>query len=240
MKNALLLAFLAAATTAWGAAFGPNLPELMERQSLQIKQTRVPVFPRVLSEQAIMSGDARIAISVDHKGELKEWLFIGYTNREFAEAALDAIKAWEFEPLRIRGEARAAKIEINFHFEATGVVISLDMSTFVTSRFQALLGSDEGMWPRTLKELDSIPTPITARAPDYPEEMAKKGIKGEVVVEFYIDETGAPRMPAVVSAAHEDLGVFAVEAVKDWKFEAPTCRGKPVLVRAQQIFRFGI
>jgi outer membrane biosynthesis protein TonB len=60
-----------------------------------------------------------------------------------------------------------------------------------------------------------------------------------VQVHFYIDEKGVVRMPAVQNGPHPYLMEMAVEAMKGWKFEPPTSRGRPVLVAAAQTFEFG-
>jgi TonB family protein len=59
-----------------------------------------------------------------------------------------------------------------------------------------------------------------------------------VVVDFYIDETGAVRMPYVTGRPHTLLANLAVDAVRQWKFEPPTRNGTPVLVHARQVFHF--
>ena len=67
----------------------------------------------------------------------------------------------------------------------------------------------------------------------------KQGVRGKVQVHFYIDENGAARMPAIDNSDHPYLSEIAVEAVRGWKFEAPTANGAPVLVEALQEFNFG-
>jgi len=93
--------------------------------------------------------------------------------------------------------------------------------------------------PCSLKDLDKIPTPVYTVSPAYPRELADKGVKGKVVINFFIDETGAARMPS--GSVHDDdrLSALALAALRQWKFEPPTKNGKPVLVAAQQIFNFG-
>jgi TonB family protein len=238
MKRVLIPMLLLIAAPAWGAGFGPVAFAPADRQSLRIQQTSRPVFPRALKERGVVSGDARIAVSVDHTGVLRDWLFVGYTHPEFAEAALAAMQEWRYEPLRVHGEARAAKVEVVFHFEVSGVVVTMDFTNSIAIAFETKFGSPDAKWPCSLQEVDRIPVPVEAPAPAYPKELADRGIEGDVVIGFYIDEKGAPRMVAVVEAADDDLGALAAEAVKAWKFEPPTRRGKPVLVRAQQAFQF--
>jgi TonB family protein len=93
--------------------------------------------------------------------------------------------------------------------------------------------------PCTLKELDRIPTPLAAPAPYYTPELLASGLRGKVTVDFYIDESGMVRMPAVSDADRRDLATLAVMAVRQWRFEPPLRKGNPVLVKARQVFTFG-
>ena len=90
-----------------------------------------------------------------------------------------------------------------------------------------------------LEKLDRAPAPVAGAAPAYPREWADRGIKGRVVMQYYIDETGRVRMPTVVSADSPQLGWAAVAAVQGWRFQPPTRKGVPVLAKADQTFRFG-
>lgn len=209
---------------------------LGDRQSVHIYQRSEPIFPRAALEAGLNEGEVRVALSIDPRGQLEEWLVVGYTHPSFGDAAVSALKQWTFDPMRLNGEAMGAQIDINFYFRATGVVVSVNVNSEVERLF-AKMGLNAS-WPCTMKELDSIPTPINAVAPPYPEDLRKHGISGEVVVEFYIDKDGNVRMPAVTSADHLELGILAAGTVRDWKFEPPTCGGRRVLVKARQVFNF--
>jgi outer membrane biosynthesis protein TonB len=45
-------------------------------------------------------------------------------------------------------------------------------------------------------------------------------------------------MPVVISADNERLGWSAIVALEQWRFDPPLRKGKPVLVRSTQTFRF--
>jgi TonB family protein len=88
-------------------------------------------------------------------------------------------------------------------------------------------------------ELDSIPTPIRTVSPQIPPVAPEQGIVGgKAVLDFVIDETGRPRMPVLVSAAHEEFASQAADALSQWRFTPPTRRGKPVAVQVRQEFLF--
>ena len=225
---------LTLATAVFGQ-FGPQVPEW---QSVKIVQTVDPVFPFPLTQQGLTRGEARVAVNTDAKGRLVEWLVVGYTRTEFANEAVDVIKKWAFVPARMRGEPVGTTIEIYFYFEARGVVVS---TTTIDELERATL-FETGRYvyqPCSLRELDRIPTPLTTVAPVYPSELARKGVHGRVSVDFYIDETGVVRMPAVSPRDNIELTALSLEALRQWRFEPPTRNGKPVLVKASQVFSFG-
>lgn len=215
------------------AMAAPRVPAT-ERQSLKIIQTVEARFPWMLSQQGITEGWASIAITVDSEGNLLDALPVSYTKRAFAEAAVDALRTWRFEPTRIRGVAVGTQVELMFNFQAVGVVMTFDINRYL-DRF---IEQAPEYKPSTLRELDRVPTPITAPAPLYGGDLADKGVTGQAVVEFYIDETGTVRVPAVLSADFEELGILAIAAVETWKFEPPTSNNHPVLAKVRQTFWF--
>ena len=211
-----------------------------DRQGVKIFQTVTPVFPRELPELGFFEGEARLAIAVDETGKLTDWLVIGYTHRRFAEESVDAVKQWKFEPAQVGGKPVSVQIELLINFATSGVVISCDAGTSIQRFANALFKNREAFQPCTMRELDRIPTPRNAVSPAYGEDLAKKGVQGTVVVDFFIDETGALRMPAIQHADYDELASLAVAAMQQWKFEPPTRQGVPVLVRAKQVFHFGL
>lgn len=199
---------------------------------------RVPVrFPPRALNEGILHGEARLLLDVSSSGELVDVLVIGYTRREFADAALEAVTQWRFTPARIGGEAAASTITLNIRFNTSGV----------HAYVKAPLGSDEPAaspgqqfvyLPASVAALDAIPAAIRRPRPMYLREWIKDGRTGTVTVEFYIDEKGRVRFPTVVGPADEYLAAAAIDAVKRWQFRPPTLQGRPVLTRVQQVFYF--
>jgi TonB family protein len=221
------------------AAFGQLEPQVPEWQSVRIVQTIDPIFPTVLTRQGVTRGEARVAVNTDPNGKLVEWLVVGYTMPEFAAEAVRSIKQWTFVPARQRGEPVGTTFELLFYFEARGVIVT---TTNTMEAMKRLIMFDNGRYayqPCSLRELDRIPTPLTTVMPAYPAELTQKGVRGETTVYFYIDETGVVRMPCVSPKENSALTALAIEALRQWKFEPPTRNGRPVLVRASQVFSFG-
>lgn len=208
------------------------------RQPVKIIQTTEIYFPHYLV-RTNRTGEARIVINVDDQGNLVDLLPVAYTKKGFADAAVDGMKTWKYEPARIDGKAISSVSEVNVSFSATGVVVDMTMSEAVQS-FYALAYNPERLEyrPRNMREIDRIPVPVNVVRPSYPAGLAKAGAVGQVTVSFYIDETGTVRMPAIVKADDIRLAEQALVALVQWKFEPPTCYGAPVLVHANQVFNF--
>ena len=238
MKTIIVLLLALELGTSIGQA--QTLMASPDHQSLKILQTVTPTFPLELPEQGYLEGEARIAIAVDETGKLTDWLVVGYTHRRFADESVSAIKQWEFEPARVQGKPVSVQTELLISFETSGVVISSsDIGSAVQRYTNRLFKYRDAYRPCTMKEIDRIPTPQNAVSPMYGDTLAKKGVQGTVTIEFFIDETGALRMPAVLSADYDELASLAVAAIQQWKFESPTRKGVPVMVRAKQVFHFG-
>ncbi len=231
----LLLSF----ATARGGGPAARPPE--DYTSLKIDQTWQPVFPYQAMVLGFQSGEAHVVIDVDATGKLTDWLVIGYNYPAFAEQAVAAVKKWKFEPARMQGNPVPVVARIDFNFEKEGLtIITQSVEENLKERFLELDKDQYSYRVHLLQELDHIPRPIHIVQPVYPQDWANQGIVGVVTVEFYIDETGRVRMPATVNNGAPPLLVnLALRAVQQWQFEPATCKGKPVLVRVSQNFRFG-
>jgi TonB family protein len=234
----MLLAFfglwLAAPMSAQTGATAPD------HVSLEIVQTELPRFPLMLSSSSVMNGDATVAIHVDQDGQLTDYLVTGYSRKEFADSAVDALKVWRFNPSRLNGVSWPSVQEVHFDFSRTGVVVSATAFDFLMNRIDEIDKDKFAYHSRTLRELDRIPTPVHVVSPVSPNLTGGEN-RRTVAVDFYIDEEGRVRMPSVSRA---DVGTAcaasAVDAVKQWRFEPPLYRGQPALVFVRQEFHFVI
>lgn len=228
-----LLAFVStAAMTAQ-----PARPESFER--LRVKSQQMPVFPFDLMQAGVREGQVCVAFSTDVTGKVDDCLAVAYSHPDFARVAVAAVRKWTFEPARLSGQPIATASEVIFNFETQGtVVLSLTAAETLTIWMNRMHQLDESYYPRTLRELDRIPTPIAAPSPSYSAALAERGHIGTISVNFYIDETGAVRLPAVESGNDPELAALAINAIQTWKFEPPTCHGRKVLTKTNQVFRF--
>lgn len=87
-------------------------------------------------------------------------------------------------------------------------------------------------------ELDALPTPTKVVQPLWVPAMEQPQTASGVMIDFYIDETGHPRMPTVSKYSDPSLALTAVHALEQWQFSVPTHRGRPVAAHAAQWFSF--
>jgi len=79
---------------------------------------------------------------------------------------------------------------------------------------------------------------IKAPQPVMPREAIRRGIAGDVVVEFVFDYSGMVERVTVRSSADELLSAAVVAAVSQWQIEPTTMAGQPVKRTFRETFKF--
>jgi TonB family protein len=239
MKNLRLIFLLQAAL---GASLTAHA-QFVQRDYVPMRfiETDSAIFPPSLIPLGISSGEARVAVQVDESGQLTDYLVVAYTHPAFADEAVAAAKAWHYRPAMVHGFARSATSVLDFKFRAGKVVVDLTVDSAAAMFHFRLAPSALAYSVCSLDQLDHIPTPTKMVKPSYTPDQANRSHARHVTVDFYIDEKGHVRLPAVsrqMDESDEELSAAAVSAVEQWQFEAPVSKGKPVFVLAQQDFDF--
>ena len=100
-------------------------------------------------------------------------------------------------------------------------------------------GLGRGIEVFDINTLDQQPVPRVRVPPQYPFEMKRAGIEGEVVVEFIVDTNGDVRNPFVVRSTQREFEAEAIKAVSKWKFRPGRRGGRDVNTsRVQQLISF--
>lgn len=200
-----------------------------------IEQVGVLAYPPLMAQNAIYSGDVRAVISVDATGRLYDLLVVAYTRPEFAEVAQAALRRWKYQPARINGRSISSRADIFFEFRDRSVIVQTLPGAMARQTFLGNGKEPYAFAPCRLRDLDRIPIPLEVITPTVNSVTEAH----TVTVEFYIDEEGKVRMPAVPrDAANDVFAAAAVAAVEKWRFEPPLRNGRRVLVQAQQEFNF--
>ncbi len=96
-------------------------------------------------------------------------------------------------------------------------------------------GLGKGVQVFDIKDLDQQPVPRYTAQPQYPFEMKRAGIEGEVVVEFIVDQEGNVRNPFVVRSTQREFDTPALQAIAKWKFKPGRKGGKNVATSRVQL-----
>lgn len=102
-------------------------------------------------------------------------------------------------------------------------------------------GLGKGIEVFDISKLDQQPQARVRVPPQYPFEMKRQGITGEVLVEFIVDTNGDVRNPYVVKSTNRDFENAALQAISKWKFKPGKKGGRTVNTsRVQQPFSFNL
>ena len=205
---------------------------------LRINRSVTPIFPLALRQQGISRGEVTVVYAVNAEGRLEDVMPVAYTHRDFYDASLQAMKRWSFEPARNLGRAHPAIQFVTFSFEAGSEVVDMTAADALRAEMNPMRSLKDAYRIERLADLDAIPAPASIVSPGYPESLVGSGLEGEVTIEFYIDETGRVRMPALVEHTNLEFAAAAVDAVSRWTFEPPMRDGRPVTVLVRQRFHF--
>jgi len=90
-----------------------------------------------------------------------------------------------------------------------------------------------GMKVFDISMLDQIPVAKFQARPQYPFEMRRAGIAGEVVVDFIVDTNGDVQNAYAIRSSQREFEAAAVQAVSKWKFKAGRKGGRDVPTHMQ-------
>lgn len=202
----------------------------------KIHQNRQANYPIRLLHQGVLSGEATAVIEVDSTGHVTDRLVTSYTRREFADQMMYAIDHWTFEPGQIDGKPVISVFAITFEYTFNGVAVY--EKRLETNEPDSWWRSKYEYYAHGAATLDRKPLAVSVAPPFFPQTWLAEGHTGSVTVRFFIDESGKARLPMIIDHGDTLLASAAAAAVRQWRFEPPTHRGKPVLAVAEQVFVF--
>jgi protein TonB len=111
-----------------------------------------------------------------------------------------------------------------------GVTISATMNIVPEVRDPNMF---RGMKVFDISMLDQTPVPKFQARPQYPFEMRRAGIAGEVVVDFIVDTNGDVQNAYALRSSQREFEAAAVQAVSKWKFKPGRKGGRDVPTHMQ-------
>jgi TonB family protein len=177
-----------------------------------------PVYPEE-ARKAGLQGVVILSARTDIHGKVKDVMVLRSVPA-LNQAAIDAVKQWQYEPLIVDGQPKEAVFTTTVVFKLNGA-------------------KKEGAEPAAGTKDQVQPKLLTKVNPVYPEAARKAGIQGVVLVEAKIDEKGDVVAVKVVKSIPE-LDQAAIDAVKQWKYEPVLIEGKPVGVVFTVTIKFAL
>jgi TonB family protein len=92
----------------------------------------------------------------------------------------------------------------------------------------------------SLPPVDSMPRLLEFVKADYPAELVKKGVEGDVLLDLVVDTAGTVDSVAVVKGFHPQLDSSAKAAALRFMFAPAKAGGRPVAVIMEYLYRFSI
>ncbi|HYC71089.1 MAG TPA: TonB family protein [Opitutaceae bacterium] len=195
----------------------------------------LPVYPYDLLRQRI-TGEASVSCMINTEGMVINTRVMKATRPEFGAALVAALEATRFGHATKEGEPIASVLGFRHTFNPKDHA-EKDWQPEIELLERAVRR------PQTLgkaRDLDRPLRPREQRSPAFPPSLLSRGVGGEALIEFLLDETGRARLPRIVSATDPSFGYAAVHAVAQWRFEPPTARGEPTVMRVAIPFTFRV
>ena len=177
-------------------------------------------------------GKATVMVQVDQDGQLVDALVTEYSRPAFGRAALEAVESLTFQPGMRDGKPLGGRMPVEFNFESRGGVT---LQNTIDHIEEQLIGVRMQDLVANARELDEPMKVLSAVRPVSPAGITEPT---EIVVDFFVDQEGLPRMVMVSKGTHANAAAVSVEAVRQWRFAPPFKSGRPAIVRVHQRFAF--
>lgn len=104
-------------------------------------------------------------------------------------------------------------------------------------------GTKLGQGMKDLFDVANLDQPPVLRVPvqpNYPFEMRRAGISGEVLVEYIVDSNGRVAAVQTIRSSQREFEQPAMQAVSKWQFRPGRKGGRAVNTRVQQVITFNL
>ena len=161
-----------------------------------------PEYPADLKQQGLTAVVSIRAI-ISKQGDLLSPQVVNTVLPEFAQAALDAVKQWRYQPTLLNGQPVEIITNIDVTFE---------------------------LEPGPIGAVKQTPPVLLAKVePEYTDTARKARTEGTVVLRIEVNEQGRVQNIRVEHSLGLDLDERAIEAVKKWRYKPSMLEGKPLL-----------
>ena len=187
----------------------------------EVRSWVAPVYPPAAAGQKL-EGWVQVRFIVDESGAVTRARALHATDPVFADAAVESVRQWRFSPAldESRPVAKCMDVTLRFHppDRRAGPAPAYPPAEVIRSLVRAPYAR---------------PAKTGGGDPDYPDSLLDRHLKGEVDVEFALDENGRMRGLKVLWATHADFIPPALAAARQWRFR-PAMQGDLALAAPMQ------
>ncbi len=207
-------------------------------RQLGLTQYSEPAFPQAVMFDGMAEGHVTLAFSRNAAGEPGDILVLEATHPRLAEAAVEAVRNWRFQPSNNPDDLKSRTLRIGFKLQGI-VVFPLGKDNPLSS------GKEEGGFklaaPIRVPQLQALapaPKALAQPMPAYPAALQARAVEGTASVRFYVDEEGRVRLPEVIAATTPEFADAVLAAVVQWRYEPPQDRGRSIVASDHWSFQF--
>lgn len=191
--------------------FGRGAVRLAGEKRPKIIRKVNPVYPDEARKKGLQ-GMVVVEAVLGKDGRVKAARLVSSPEPLLAQAALEAVKKWEYEP----------------YVSAKGCQ---ELLFTVTIAFALQDGDKKAAAAAPIRQEESPrPKVIKKVSPAYPEAALQEKLQGTVVIEIQINEKGQVQTARILESASPVLNEAALKAVKQWEYEPFVKDGKAVPV----------
>jgi TonB family protein len=201
----------------------------------EVKYRAPAVYPLRMLRSG-KDGSAKVSILIGPEGIAHELKVLEASDPDFGAATMASLEASTFEPARKGNSPVWSLVTRTQQFRVEAADVQEDDSTI---RLLDQLIEDS---PRilTASDLDAKPAAIYRPEPVYPRSFRESSLNGRVTIEFFIDRTGAVKLPTFIDADQPEFGWAAVTGAERWRYGPPLRNGQAVDVRVRAALDFKI
>jgi TonB family protein len=201
-----------------------------------------PQYPKEARKQNIQ-GHVLLKVTVEKNGNVDDIAILS-GDLILADAAVDAVSAWRFEPYTQSGSSVKALQKLSFHFVPGERIGKLDTPIEAPTRATPWSLADQNI-PSEAKVYSvgpgvTYPRAVYAPPPEYTRAAKKINFQGACLLSLIIGPDGQARDIKVIRALGKGLDAKAIEAVSKWKFQPAMRNGQAVAVLIEVEAQFRI
>ena len=192
-----------------------------------IMRTVAPHHPPTLREK-LTNGEAEIECLIGENGQILEATIASATQPEFGEAALGAVRQWQFKAGEREGHPAVMRVKIPISFE-----LSREAMLESLARRPVFMEISETIVKA--EQLPAWPMPSKYPQPAYPKELRGSGKRGKAVVAIVITKEGRVINPKIIKSSYPEFILPSLVAALALEFPPQRMANKEAMYVSMEV-----